>query len=325
MALEQIGIVGLGLLGRGIATCFLAKEFHVVAYDIGGETSYVKARACIQAGVDEMIVHAGCAESIANGWKARFTPVQSLGEMASCTFIIESVSEDLSTKLQVFDELEAAVSSDIPIASNTSALPISSLQRSRRHPQRFLGMHWAEPAYATRFLEVIGGEHTSAESIRRTVDLARRIGKDPCVLQKDLPGFIVNRLGYAMYREAVYLLESGIADADTIDRAFRNACGLWASLCGPLRWIDITGGPALYAKAMSGVLPNLNRSPELPQLLAQMHDEGYRGTIDGRGFYPYQTGDDERWHDLLRRQAWAILRLQKEMDDSAAAAGVTSA
>ena len=112
-------------------------------------------------------------------------------------------------------------------------------------------MHWAEPAYATRFLEIIQGEHSSEMVLKATMDLCRAVGKDPCIVRQDLPGFIANRLGYAMYREAAYLLERGVADVETIDGAFRNACGLWATFCGPFRWIDITGGPALYAKVMT--------------------------------------------------------------------------
>jgi len=93
--------------------------------------------------------------------------------------------------------------------------------------------------------------------------LARRLGKEPSVLQKEIPGFIVNRIGYAMYREALSLLEAGVADAETIDRSVRNALGLWATVCGPFRWIDLTGGPELYAKAMQHVLPTLNNSAAL--------------------------------------------------------------
>ena len=130
-------------------------------------------------------------------------------------------------------EIEAVVAADVPIASNTSALPITTLQEGRLHPERFLGMHWAEPAYATRFLELIRGQHTSDAAMTKANSLATALGKEPCVVAKDVPGFIVNRLGYAMYREAVNMLESGVADAATIDRAFRNACGIWASLCGP--------------------------------------------------------------------------------------------
>lgn len=97
---------------------------------------------------------------------------------------------------------------------------------------------------------------------------ARSLGKEPCVVS-DLPGFIANRLGYATYREALHLLETGVANAATIDRAYRNAAGLWASFCGPFRWIDITGGPVIYALAMKRVLPELECATEVPVALQQ--------------------------------------------------------
>jgi 3-hydroxybutyryl-CoA dehydrogenase len=119
-------------------------------------------------------------------------------------------------------------------------------------------------------------------------------------------------MAYAMYREALHLLETGVADAETIDRAFRNVCGLWSTLCGPFRWIDITGGPALYAKAMKGVLPTLSNASELPKMLEQMWQNGDRGTINGRGFYSYAPEDAQRWESLLHRHAWAVRDLQED-------------
>ena len=131
-------------------------------------------------------------------------------------------------------------------------------------------MHWAEPAHATRFLELIRGEATSDETVRRTEELARRLGKDPTVCRQDIPGFIVNRIGYAMYREALHLVELGVADIETIDRSVRNTLGLWAASCGPFRWIDLTGGPALYARSMERVIPTLRNDAALPALLAAL-------------------------------------------------------
>jgi 3-hydroxybutyryl-CoA dehydrogenase len=172
-------------------------------------------------------------------------------------------------------------------------------------------MHWAEPAYATRFLELIKGDQTSDAVVQIAEELGRQNGKEPSLLQQDIPGFIANRLGYAMYREAIHMLESGIADAETIDRAFRNACGLWATLCGPFRWIDITGGPALYAKAMGRVMPTLSATDELPKTLQTMLAENRRGVINGKGFYDYEPEDASRWQALLHEHAWEVWRLQQ--------------
>lgn len=307
---ESIGVVGLGFLGRGIATCLLAHGFRVVGYTTG-DNEYQVAREYIAQGIDELIERASFSPSLREEWPARFREAQAFADFSECEFVIESVFEDLGVKQGVFDELEAVLPDSTPIGSNTSAIPISLLQKGRKSPARFLGMHFAEPAYATRFLELIKGDQTSDRVLRIAQDLGLRNGKEPSIVQQDIPGFIANRLGYAMYREAIHLLETGVADPETIDRAFRNACGLWATLCGPFRWIDITGGPALYARAMQRVLPTLSTTGELPKTLQTMLAENRRGVIDGKGFYEYEPGDAKRWETLLHEHAWEVWRLQQ--------------
>ena len=173
-------------------------------------------------------------------------------------------------------------------------------------------MHWAEPAHATRFLEIVRGEHTSDETLQKTTDLARRLGKDPSLCQKEIPGFIVNRIGYAMYREALNLLESGVADVETIDRSVRNALGLWTTVCGPFRWIDLTGGPELYFKAMKPVMPTLSKADEPAAKMRELAESGARGILNGRGFYNYTAEEAQRWEELYRRHAWRVAQMQNE-------------
>jgi 3-hydroxybutyryl-CoA dehydrogenase len=305
MKLDPIGVVGLGQLGRGITACFLAHGFRVIAFDTDPHSAE-RTHTYVQTALEELVARAGFPESILQDWNRRLTIASSLGGFGACEFVNESVVEDLAVKSDVFDTLEATVGTAVPIASNTSALPISLLQNTRRHPERFLGMHWTDPAYATRFLELIRGEKTSEVAFRSGIELALALGKEPALVQKDIPGFIANRLAYAMYREAVHLLETGVADVETIDRAFQNSVGSWASFCGPLRWIDITGGPWLYAKAMQGVMPTLNSSSELPQTLAESLRKEDLGVKNGRGFYTYKPEDAEQWDKRLREHAWRI-------------------
>src|SRR6185369_9538026 len=122
----------------------------------------------------------------------------SFTDLAQSDFVIESVMEDAEIKSKVFDDIEQVVAESVPVASNTSAIPISALQRARLHPERFLGMHWAEPAHATRFLELIRGQLTCDSAFKRAAELARRCGKEPSFVDRDVPGFIANRLGYAV-------------------------------------------------------------------------------------------------------------------------------
>jgi 3-hydroxybutyryl-CoA dehydrogenase len=175
-------------------------------------------------------------------------------------------------------------------------------------------MHWAEPAYATRFLELIRGQKTSDAAFDRAIALARRVGKEPSLVLKDVPAFIVNRIGYAMLREALHLLETGVADAATIDRSFRNAVGLWAGFSGPLRWVDLTGGPALYGKTMSNVLPTLSKADDITDSMRQMMENGDKGVVNGRGFYRYSPEDKEKWEERFRKSVWQAWRWSEELE-----------
>ncbi|NBR04984.1 MAG: 3-hydroxyacyl-CoA dehydrogenase family protein [Planctomycetes bacterium] len=303
--IRRIGIVGLGLLGRGITACFLEKGFEVVALTRNHE-EHEFAFPIIGAMLSELVDRGVASSKILKLWKGNFKQVTDTNGLADCQFIIESVFEDLATKQKVFDDLEKVVPHDVVIASNTSAIPISVLQQSRKNPGRFVGMHWAEPAHATRFLELIQGEATSKQAMDTTIEVSKLLGKDPVVCMKDVPGFIVNRIAYAMYREALHLVETGVADFETIDRSLRNTLGLWAASCGPFRWIDLTGGPSLYAKAMQRIVPTLTNDSALPLPLEDLVKKDAHGIKNGVGFYNYTPEESRIWEDRQRRHTWAV-------------------
>lgn len=300
---STVAVVGLGLLGRGIATCFLAHGFRVIGCDRSAASHNI-ANEYIERGLREMVEHAGLEAAFVDRWRSSYQATQGFDDWPACDFVVESIDEDPLAKQSVYDQIERVVRSNVPIGSNTSAIPITLLQQDRQLPERFLGMHWFEPAHATRFLELIPGDRTSKETMAAAAVVARRCGKEPSVLAKDIPGFIVNRLAYAMYREAMYLLELGVADAATIDRSFRNVCGVWSTIFGPFQWIDVTGGPALYGKAMERVLPTLSPSTELPATIQQLIAEGASGVTNGRGFYNYTPQDAKQADELFHAHAW---------------------
>lgn len=308
---DVVGIVGLGFLGRGIAACLAAYDCRVVAY-ARAKRAHKVARDYIQEAMGELVERAGFPASLKNDWTDRITFVSDFTSLDEVDFVIESVAEDREIKRHVFDELERYVGPEVPIASNTSSLPISLLADGRERPKRFLGMHWAEPAYATRFLELIRGEQTSDEAFDQAVALGKRVGKDPSIVKKDVPAFIVNRLGYAMYREAMHLVELGVADVETIDRSFRNAVGLWAAFAGPFRWMDISGGPALYGKAMENVLASLTDATTLPRFVQDLMQDDARGIANGRGFYNYTEQEARAWEEKFREAVWRVRQWGEE-------------
>jgi 3-hydroxybutyryl-CoA dehydrogenase len=264
----MIGLAGLGFLGRGIALCLQQHGIHVVALDSRVRVSH-----------SELLTLASSPE-----------------DLGPCEFVIESISEDLSAKEALFDELEKHVGATVPIVSNTSAIPISVLQARRKHPGRFAGMHWAPPAEHTRFLEIVRGDQTDDATIQQTVALALELEKEPGIVNKDIPGFVANRLAYALYREALHLLEEGVADLETIDLLCKNSLGLWAPICGPFRWMDITGGPALYASAMERIVPTLSNESGVPATMQELRESnGY--------FYSRNVESDEEWQAKLNQSA----------------------
>ena len=208
--------------------------------------------------------------------------------------VIESVPESLELKHQLFRELEAVVSPRAILASNTSSLPISILQSVLRNPTRFIGMHWGVPTELVPFFEVIPGNRTSARTVKLTREFGAACGKQPIVLREDIRGFIGNRLMYAMLREACNLVESGIADVETVDRAFRSDVGFFATFAGPFRWMDLTGVPA-YAAVMEGLLPKLSNKKTVPGVMHDVVERGWEGISNGRGFYRYTKSDAARW------------------------------
>ncbi|HWA96594.1 MAG TPA: 3-hydroxyacyl-CoA dehydrogenase family protein [Terracidiphilus sp.] len=310
--LSPIGVIGLGRLGRGIVAALLGSGRKVIAFDTN-PTAAEETRRFAAHALEEMKAQ-GCSHLQPNQDGTKLLSIAaSLDEFAGCEFLIESVVESAAVKELLFDAVEGLVDPKTVIASNTSALPITGLQRERKNPERFVGMHWAEPAYATRFLEVIRGEQSADWAVEAALGLGTQAGKQPCLVKNDLPGFIVNRLGYALYREAAHLLELGVGDVETIDRAFRNAVGLWATLCGPFRWIDITGGVELYARAMTPVLPTLSNVDQVPaNFAARMGDSAEQS------FYNYGEGEREQWQKLLHEHAWEMRRVMEHYDPLAA-------
>lgn len=294
---EPVGLVGFGLMGQSIATCVLARGLAVRVYD-SDRRAYKRGQATIDAALGELVRRRLLKAGVRKSWRQRVEFVPSFDGFASCRVIIESVPEDLERKQQLFRDLEPIVAKRAILASNTSSLPITTLQSVLRNPARFVGMHWGVPAELSPFFEVIPGKRTSPRTIALAREFAAACGKEPIVLRQDIRGFIGNRLMYAMMREACYLVESGIADVATVDRAFRYDLGWWSLLAGPFRWMDLTGIPA-YAAVMEGLFPKLSNSKALPDVMQKALRGGWEGISNSKGFYRYDKAGITRW-----KKAW---------------------
>jgi 3-hydroxybutyryl-CoA dehydrogenase len=304
--INKIGLAGLGLMGQGISACLVAYGFNVIAYS---RTAAREEQAIQHIGesLRKLAARGIFSGEELEGWESRFRYTSNLEELGECEFIIETVGESLDLKKMVFETLERVVGPEVVIATNTSGLPVSLLQKFLKKRDRFVGMHWAEPAEITKFMEIAPGKDTSQTALEISRTIGLKCGKEPTVLNFEVPGLISNRLMYAMMREAIHLVETGVADIETVDRSFRNDMGWWATICGPFRWMDLTGLKT-YAKVMEGLFPDLCNSTDLPDLMKEKVESG---TL----FYDYSNHSMEEWEDAWSEFTHEIRAISLKYDN----------
>jgi 3-hydroxybutyryl-CoA dehydrogenase len=290
--LVPVGVVGLGLMGTSIVTCLAAAGHPVVGIDRDpGRRRNLNRRVSIL--LRDMRREKLLSKEPASVLKHLRTAAD-FGGLVDCDLVIESIFENLGEKRHVLREIEDAVAPTALIGSNTSALPVTELQRGARHPDRILGIHWGEPAHILRFLEVICGDQTDPLNAQKVLRLASQWNKEPTLVRRDVRGFITNRIMYAMMREAFYLVENGYATVEDVDRSVRNDMGYWFTLAGPFRYMDLTGIPA-YAAVMRDLLPDLSCAKDTPKLMQDVVASGARGISNAKGFYSYTPAEAKRW------------------------------
>ncbi len=301
-----VGVVGLGLMGCSICTCLLMAGHNVVAVapissDMG--TAEPRIREHLEKSREEGLITNSPQE-----YFKQLTITEDYSALERCRLVIECTIENEAIKRSVYEKIEKYISDDALLASNTSAIPISELQRLTRKPERFFGLHWAEPSHTTRFLEVICGELSDVTKGEYLYELSHQWGKEPTLVRKDIRGFITNRLMYAMYREAFYLVENGFATVEDVDRACRNNAGYWMTLVGLFRWMDLTGVPA-YHNVMKDLFPTLDNSTKVPKLIDDIVKAGGRGVANAHGFYEYTPEEAKLWDETFHEFSYEIRKL----------------
>ncbi|MGN6604045.1 MAG: 3-hydroxyacyl-CoA dehydrogenase family protein [Ginsengibacter sp.] len=301
-----VAVVGLGLMGCSITACLLMAGHSVVALapipsDI--ETAMPRISEHLERSFKEQITERPAHELLAN-----LTLTEDYKSLKDCKVVIECTLEDVDIKKAVYAKIEAQVPDDTLITSNTSAIPISILQKNAKVPSRFLGLHWAEPSHTTRFLEIICGDQTDLKHAEWLYALSHSWGKEPILVRKDIRGFITNRLMYAMFREAFYLVENGYATIEDVDRSCRNNAGYYMTLVGIFRWMDLTGVPA-YHNVMKDLFPDLSTGTEVPKLIDDIVKAGGKGIANAHGFYEYTPGEAKLWRDTFEEFSYEIRRL----------------
>lgn len=305
-AMTSVGVVGLGLMGCSISTCLLMAGHTVIAVapvpvDLEQADKRISAHL-LQSQEQGLISHQP------RYYLQHLHITEDYALLKDCSVVIECTIENIAIKKSVYDKIEAVISNDAILASNTSAIPISILQKLTGHPGRFFGLHWAEPSHTTRFLEIICGELSNPVKAEFLYALSHQWNKEPTLVKKDIRGFIANRLMYAMYREAINLVENGYATIEDVDRACRNNTGYWMTLVGVFRWMDLTGVPA-YHTVMKDLFPTLYNGTEVPELIDKIVREGGKGVANAQGFYSYTPEEAKCWEETFTAFSYDIRQL----------------
>lgn len=197
---------------------------------------------------------------------------------------IEAVFEDVELKRRVLAAMERACPPKAVIATNTSGIPVSTLATALERPERFGGTHFFNPVPMMRVVEVIAGEHTSSETLGRLTEFVRSLGKTPLTVQRDIPGFVLNRIAMVASNEAIRLVQDGVATAEDVDRGVQGAFG-WRM--GPLATADLIGLDVVLAARMQVFEATGDARFEPPRLLRELVKKGRLGRKTGRGFFEY--------------------------------------
>jgi 3-hydroxybutyryl-CoA dehydrogenase len=299
---STVAVIGNGIIGHGVAQIFAmaGREVRLIGR---AEPSLSAALRKIEANLKEFAAHGLIEASTTREILERIEPTTDLNRAAGCDLIIEAVTENLDLKRDIFARLDRLCPPPAVLASS-SGQPASALANRVEHRERLLAAHFWYPPQLIPLVEVCGGPETSAAVIAWTCQVLRDAGKEPAIIDREVPGFIGNRLQFAMLREAWSLWARGIASAEAIDAVVRTSFGRRVGITGPLESADMGGLYTMYHFGKS-LIPDLETAPEPPAKLAELVKSGANGLANGRGVYDWSKRDGKallaaRMEELFR-------------------------
>jgi 3-hydroxybutyryl-CoA dehydrogenase len=282
--MKSVAVIGTGIMGAGIAAGFIAKSIPVVILG----RSKDKADACLDKAIT-LAKKIGVDGDNATKDEADMKKQQFVGvleewqDWGNFSWVIETVAENLELKQQVFQYLDQVVPENIPIGSNSSGFPISKIAEGLKTAKRMMGAHYFMPAEVVPLVEIVMGQKTAIQFAEQACELYKAIGKKPVLVKKDIPGFLANRIQHALMREALSLVQEGIATPEDIDDAVRYSFGFRYAAVGPMTQKEISGWDGM-ANAAKEIYPSLSNITTLPPKVVQLMADGKTGMKAGEGF-----------------------------------------
>lgn len=294
----KTGVVGAGRVGAGMATLMAGHgcEVTIVGLD---EDDLQRCRGILEGNLDELVQQGLATEKNRAAILRRFTLTTDTNDLKGCIFVLEAAFEDVNVKKGIYRQVEAVVAPDTLMASTTSAIPVELLTADMAHPERFAVTHPFQPAHMLPLVELVGGPNTSPSTIDRLRVFLKELDREVVTLHKSVPGFIINRLAQALFRESLYLVEQGVVSVADIDKAIKYAVGMRYASIGLLEYFDDVGFN-LECDIAKTVYPDLCSTRAIQQIVLDGLASGKTGRSVGRGLYDWSQKDDA---DYLRRKA----------------------
>ena len=298
--IQQIAVIGAGLMGHGIAQEFAFAGYQVHLHDVSQaqvDAGMERIRGNLQVFVENDLARPNQIDETLNRIQGSDQLEVVAGE---ADFVIEAVIENLPLKQEVFRQLDQICPPRTILASNTTAQMPSQIGIFTQRQDKILNTHYFNPPYLIPLVELIRSPQTSDETLQVAYDLMVKIGKTPAVIQKEVPGFVGPRLQAAVIREAFSIVERGIATAEDVDLVVRNSFGRRLSVAGPFQVFELAGWDLVLA-AFEELYKDLNSSSEINPLLREMVEGDKLGVKSGEGFYEWTPEKIEEIRDRMNR------------------------
>lgn len=308
---NRIAVIGTGTMGPGMGATLARIGVTVTMYDVSADAlERAKGMAAMADGILDKLE----APSAPGGSVSYHTDLASALE--GCDMVLEAIPERLELKHEIFKQFEAHCSPDTVLASNTSGIPITAIAEVCEHPERVIGQHWSNPPHLIPMIEVIPGEKTSQGVLDRTCALVREIGYHP-VIEKEVPGFVENRVLYAIMRECLDLVDRGIVSPEALDLNVRWGIGYKLAVIGPMALLDMAGMD-IYNAVGSYLNKDLCNRDDVSSTIQDLIAKGRLGMKTGGGLFDYTP---EQIDELRRQRAAAFVTVRKAIEASEAKAG----